>query len=86
VDLPALAADAIRLALSLALPALIAALVVSVLLALFDVATQGQDPSVSFAPRLLAIALVLYLGRDFLGSELVHFTQTVVRDISLVRR
>ncbi|HET6339112.1 MAG TPA: flagellar biosynthetic protein FliQ [Polyangiales bacterium] len=86
MDLPSIAAEAVRLALSLALPALIAAFIVSVLLALFEVATQGQDASVSFVPRLLAVALVLYVGREFLGTELVHFTQSVVRDISLVSR
>lgn len=86
MDLPSVAADAVRLALSLALPALIAAFVVSILLALFDIATQGQDASLSFVPRLLAIGLVLYVSRAYLGSELTHFTRTVVHDISLVQR
>jgi flagellar biosynthetic protein FliQ len=86
VDLPSITADAVRLALSLALPALIAAFVASVLLVLFDVATQGQDASLGFVPRLLAVAIVLYLGREFLGSELVQFTSHVLHDIALVQR
>jgi flagellar biosynthesis protein FliQ len=86
VDLPSLAADAIRLAISLALPALIAAFAVSVLLSLFDVATQGQDASVGFVPRLLAVGVVLYVGRAFLSTELVQFASTIIHDIALVQR
>jgi flagellar biosynthetic protein FliQ len=86
VDLPAIAADALRLVLALALPALLASFALSVLLSLFAVATQGQDASLSFVPRLLAVALVLFVGRQFLGTELVQFTASIVHNISLVQR
>jgi flagellar biosynthetic protein FliQ len=85
VDLASIAADALRLVLALALPALIASFALSVLLSFFDVATQGQDASLSFVPRLLAVALVLFVGREFLSTELVQFAASVVHDISLVR-
>jgi flagellar biosynthesis protein FliQ len=86
MDLATLAADSIRLALTLALPALIAAFAVGVVLALFDLATQGQDVSVGFVPRLLAVALVLFVGREFYSVELVRFTSDVFHTISLVQR
>ncbi len=86
MDLATLAADSIRLALTLALPALIAAFAVGTVLALFDLATQGQDVSVGFVPRLLAVALVLFVGREFLSAELVRFTSDVFHTISLVQR
>jgi flagellar biosynthetic protein FliQ len=85
VDLPSIAADAVRLALSLALPALIAAFVVSVLLSLFDVATQGQDTSLGFVPRLIAVAIVIYVGREFLGTQVVEFASVVMHDIARVQ-
>jgi flagellar biosynthesis protein FliQ len=85
MDLAALAADSIRLSLMLALPALIGAFAVGVVLALFDLATQGQDSSVSFVPRILAVALVLFVGREFLSTELVQFTSSIFHTISLVQ-
>jgi flagellar biosynthetic protein FliQ len=85
MDLPALAANSIRLALTLALPALIAAFAVGALLALFDLTTQGTDSSISFVPRILAVALVLFVGREFLSTELLHFTSSILHTISLVQ-
>ena len=86
MDLSSIAADALRLVLALALPALVASFALRVVLSLFAVATQGQDASVSFVPRLLAVALVLFLGREFLGTELVQFTASIFHHISLVQR
>jgi flagellar biosynthesis protein FliQ len=86
VDLPSIAADALRLVLALALPALIASFALSLVLSLFAVTTQGQDGSLSFVPRLLAVALVLFVGREFLGTELVSFTAGIFQQISLVHR
>jgi flagellar biosynthetic protein FliQ len=85
MDLPAMATDTIRLALTLALPALLAAFAVGAILALFDLATHGADASISFVPRILAVALVLFVGRELLSTELVHFTSSILHTISLVQ-
>jgi flagellar biosynthesis protein FliQ len=86
VDLAAAATDALRLALALALPALIASFTLSLLLAFFEILTQGQDASLGFAPRLLAVAVTLFLGREFMASELVGFTTQLFAGIAQLAR
>jgi flagellar biosynthetic protein FliQ len=86
MDLAALASDALRLALSLSLPALLAALVVSVLVSFLEFGAQGQDSSLGFLPRLLAVGAALFLGREWLADELNSFGVQVFRGIALVAR
>ena len=76
--------DALQLALTLVLPALLASLAIGLVLSFFDFAAQGQDAGLSFVPRLLAVAAVLLLAREVLSSELVQFTSRVFAQIALV--
>ena len=86
MDLPGFAADALRLALTLSLPALAASLAIGLALALFELITQGQDANLSFVPRLLAVSLILFATRELLSSQLLSFTSDVFRSIALVAR
>jgi flagellar biosynthesis protein FliQ len=84
LSLATFAADAISLALALVLPALVACFVVGLALAFFEVMTQGQDASLGFVPRLLAVGVTVFLSAGFISAELVQFTERVFRNIALL--
>jgi flagellar biosynthetic protein FliQ len=80
-----LASDALRLALTLALPALLASVVISFALSLFELA-RGHEASLGFVPKLCAVALVLLLCRAWLGRELTAFASELFRGMVVVAR
>jgi flagellar biosynthesis protein FliQ len=82
VDLAALVIDALRLALWLSAPALGACVVVSVLMSVVQTATQANDASLGFVPKLLAVSFALFLSRDFLTQQLVGFSSRVLREMA----
>ena len=77
MDVSRLAAEALALTLLLSLPALATSLVVGLLVSLFQAVTQLQDQTITFVPKLLAVALVLLLTGPALGAELARFTSHV---------
>ncbi|HKE13347.1 MAG TPA: flagellar biosynthetic protein FliQ [Kofleriaceae bacterium] len=62
-----------------AAPLVIGALAVGVLTSLIQAATQMNDSSFSFVPKLLAIGLVLAMFGHGLLDRLSHFTSSAVQ-------
>ena len=58
-------------------PAVLATVVVGLIMAIIQAATQVNDQSVAFAPKAIAIVVALIVGGPFMLSELVHFTHGV---------
>lgn len=58
-------------------PAVLATVVVGLIMAILQAATQINDQSVAFAPKALGMAIALIVGGQFMLSELVHFTHRV---------
>lgn len=75
-----LARDALGLALLLAAPLLLAALLTAFVVSLFQAATQITEPSLSFVPKLLVMAGVLALLGGWMGGQLVEFARTLLTD------
>ncbi|MFO1349987.1 MAG: flagellar biosynthesis protein FliQ [Gammaproteobacteria bacterium] len=65
----------------LAAPLLITALVVGVIVGLFQAATQLNEMTLSFVPKLLAMALVLLFAGAWMLGLLVDFTIQLFHDI-----
>lgn len=70
-----LLARAIVVATELLLPVLIVSLVVGVTISLVQAATQVQEMTLSFAPKLAAIAVVLLVMGPWMIGQLVDFTR-----------
>lgn len=85
MDFAAMTAAALRLALVLSLPALIASLVVSLALASFELA-RGHEATLGFAPKLALVALALWLSHDFMGSQLSGYAGELLRGMAQVAR
>jgi len=76
------AIEALSLVLLLSAPALGAALVVGALTGLLQTATQVQDASLAFVPRLIAVATALWLGGAWMGEQMLAFTAQLWRGLA----
>ncbi len=81
----ALAVDLIRHALTVALlvsaPLLLTALVVGILVSLVQAVTQIQEQTLTFIPKLLAMAAVFILLLPWLLAQLVEYLVGVMRSL-----
>ena len=72
---------AMELAILVSAPLLLAALVVGVLVSLFQAATQINEMTLSFVPKLLVLVVVLLLAGPWMLELLVDFTRNLLKDI-----
>ena len=56
-------------------PAVAAAMVVGVIIALFQALTQIQEVTLTFVPKILAIFVVIAITASFTGAQVYAFTQ-----------
>lgn len=80
-ELTRLIAESLYLALLISAPALVAALVVGAIVSVLSAATQVQEQSLSFVPKLAIVALVLVMFGGWMAGELIGFTDTLWRAI-----
>ena len=73
--------EAIYLLLKTALPLLLVALFVGLIISLFQALTQIQEPTLSFVPKIIAIFLTLILSLGFIGSSMRHFSDEIMSQI-----
>ena len=77
---------ALLLALKVAAPLLGVALVVGVLISLFQAMTSIQEMTLSAIPKMLAVAVVLLLLSPWMLQMLTDFSAEVFRAIATVSR
>ena len=56
-------------------PAVIAAMVVGILIALLQALTQVQEVTLTFVPKILAILIVLSFAAPFVGAVIFTFAE-----------
>ncbi|SDF49923.1 flagellar biosynthesis protein FliQ [Klenkia brasiliensis] len=69
-----LAVQTMIVAAKVAAPILLTALIVGFAISLFQAATQIQEQTLSFVPKLIAVAIALVVTGNWVLSELVTFT------------
>lgn len=85
-ELVLLSAETLYLVLLVSAPALAASLVVGLGVGLLQAVTQVQEQTLSFVPKLVAVAVVLVLSGGWMSAELVRFTNELWSSIpALVR-
>jgi flagellar biosynthetic protein FliQ len=67
--------DAIIVSLKLGAPIMMLALVVGVVISLFQALTQIQETTLTFVPKIIAILLGMMLMLPFMLSTLAGFTE-----------
>ena len=73
-DVTQIAVQTMVLAAKVAAPILLTALIVGFAISLFQAATQIQEPTLSFVPKVIAVSVALLLTGNWTLSELVSFT------------
>ena len=68
----------------LAAPLLLSALGVGLLIGVFQAATQIQEMTLSFIPKLLVIAIALVTAGPWMLSVIMEFTQRLYADIPAI--
>lgn len=76
-----LAMDALLLALKVGLPLLVAGLLVGLIISVFQAVTQIQEMTLSFIPKLLAVAVVLVVAGPWMLDQMVDYTAGLYRSI-----
>lgn len=72
-----LARSAIWTILVVSGPAVVAAMIVGIIIALFQALTQIQEMTLTFVPKILVVLAVLTVGASFIGSQIYVFTEHV---------
>jgi type III secretory pathway component EscS len=77
--------EGLLLVLLVSAPPLFASLVVGFVVSVLQAATQIQDPTIAFVPKLVAVLLVLLALGPLLGAQVLRFTQALLLAIPTVR-
>ncbi|MGB1558668.1 MAG: flagellar biosynthesis protein FliQ [Oceanococcaceae bacterium] len=80
-DVIGLLREAMNLTLVVSAPLLIIALAVGLIIGLFQAATQVNEMTLSFIPKLLAMGAVLLVAGGWMLERLVSFTRQLIMDL-----
>lgn len=69
--------DAIRVALLVGAPMLLAGMLVGIIISVLQVATSIQDVTITFIPKILAVFLALLVSLHWIMRLMIEFTQRV---------
>ncbi|MWP47826.1 flagellar biosynthesis protein FliQ [Gilliamella sp. Pas-s27] len=81
-----LAIQAVKVAASLAGPILLAALITGLIISLLQAATQINEMTLSFIPKIIAVVVVLTLWGPTMLSTMIDYLQTAITDIPNLTR
>ena len=73
--------QAIELTLTLAAPLLLSALAIGLVVSIFQAATQINEQTLSFIPKLLGIFIVLIIAGPWMVTMMVDFIQRLYGNI-----
>ena len=76
-----LAIQAMTLTLKVSGPFLVAGLVVGLLVSIFQAATQIQEQTLSFIPKIVVVGVVVAVGGPWMLDTLVGYTQSLFLSI-----
>ncbi len=79
-----LASEMLKVSAKIAAPVLFTSLVVGVLISIIQVATQIQEMTLTFVPKIIAAVVVLLTTGGWMLNTLVEFTAQVFRYASTV--
>lgn len=80
-DVTEIATQTMIVAAKVSAPILLTALLVGFMISLFQAATQIQEPTLSFVPKMIAVAIALLVTGNWVLSELVTFTDQLFESL-----
>ena len=76
-----IAQRALEMTLMLAAPLLLVALVVGLLVGIFQAATQINEMTLSFIPKLIGMAAAMLIAGPWMLKQLVSYTRMLIESI-----
>ena len=76
-----IAQRALEMTVMLAAPLLLVALVVGLLVGIFQAATQINEMTLSFIPKLIGMATALLIAGPWMLKQLVNYTRMLIESI-----
>jgi type III secretion protein S len=76
-EIVSILSNALNLTLLLSMPAIAVAAIVGTLFSLLQALTQIQEQTLSFAIKLIAVALTLYLTAGWMGGQLFNYALAI---------
>jgi len=73
--------QAMQLAFMVAMPLLLVALAVGLVVSVFQAVTQIQEQTLTFIPKIVAMGVVLVVAGPWMLSEVVTYTQQLYSSI-----
>jgi len=73
--------QAMKIALTIAAPALLVVLIVGLVVSIFQAATQINEMTLSFIPKLLALCGILVLTGPWLMGTMVDYLREMIQSI-----
>ena len=76
-----LAGQAVKVGLTLAAPMLVSALIIGILVSLFQAVTQINEQTLSFIPKILVIVAAIVIFSPFMVDTITNFTEELITSI-----
>lgn len=76
--------EAVWVAIKLAAPGLLAIMLAGLLISIFQAATQINEQTLSFIPKVLALSAVLFVMAPWIMNTMLSFTTTIFKRISTI--
>ncbi|MCB1754145.1 MAG: flagellar biosynthesis protein FliQ [Gammaproteobacteria bacterium] len=73
--------QALTITVMVAAPLLLSALAVGLLVGMFQAATQVNEMTLSFIPKLLAVVFVLFAAGPWILSTMLDFTRNLITEL-----
>ena len=73
--------QALEMTMMLSAPLLLVALAIGLLVGIFQAATQINEMTLSFIPKLIGMAVALMVAGPWMLRELVSYTRTLIESI-----
>ncbi len=73
--------SALSMTILVSAPLLLAALITGLVVSLFQAATQINEQTLSFIPKLLSLALMLIYAGPWILVSMIDFTQDLIVDV-----
>ena len=78
--------QAMEVTLLIAAPMLITALLIGLLVSIFQAATQINEMTLSFIPKILGVCVVVIVGGPWMVSVIVDYTTALLQSLPLLVR
>ena len=78
--------EAIKTAIILAAPILLAGLIVGILISVIQAATSINEMTMTFIPKMLAVAIALLIFFPWMLQVMIEYTQNLITNLPVVIR